>query len=62
MEWVTSWDEIEIMAETEEDIHFLKQLAKRLSKKALYSYDIGEFEAIDSVVKGEPFFSIVFDR
>ena len=62
MKWTTIWDEIEITAETEEDINLLKQLSKKLSREALYSYDIGELEVVDNVVNGKNNFSIIFIR
>lgn len=56
MKWKTCWDEIEIMAETEKDINILKQLKESLSEEPLFSYDIGEFEAIDKTASIKPFF------
>ena len=62
MEWLTCYDEIEIIARTEEDIYLLKQLAKKLPRKAIYNYDIGEFEATNSIINGKNVFSMMFYR
>ena len=62
MEWLTCYDEIEIIAKTKEDIYLLKQLAKKLPGKAIRNYDIGEFETTNSVIDGKNIFSIIFYR
>lgn len=56
MKWLTDYEEVKIISETEEDIRFLKQLAERLPVEAFNSYDIGEFETIDN----KNHFSIIF--